>query len=122
MEQFLAENFPYIFLIYVVIYHGVIPIAKAVVEQYLPVKVSKMKSAEERQIEIEEKRADLREREVVAMEQIGKTMAIIETNQRHMGTNLQTIASSVNLGNQALMTLLDRQENRRKTDPPTTQE
>lgn len=77
----------------------------------------------DRQNDIEEKRIDLREREVVALEQIGKSLAIIDTRLQTLDKKTDLITTGLVTANQALAIMMDRVHRRRedfenKPSPP----
>lgn len=60
------------------------------------------------QMKQEEMRSSLREREVIAMEQISKALAVIETRLQQTEQKLELITTSLVTANQALAVMLDR--------------
>lgn len=79
----------------------------------------------EKQLEQEAKRSDLREREVVALEQIGKYLVIIDTRQQALDKKTDLLTTGLVTANQALAIMMDRVHRRREdflssaTPPPT---
>lgn len=68
----------------------------------------------ERQTEIEEKRIDLREREVIALEQIGKTLVMLDTRLQGSDRKLDLLTTGLVTANQALAIMMDRVHRRRE--------
>lgn len=79
-------------------------------------RLAQLKQAEER--EIEARRVDLREREVIALEQIGKSLIMIDTRIQGQEKQLDLLTTGLVTANQALAVMLDR-INRRREDYPT---
>ena len=71
-------------------------------------------AAIDKQIDQEEKRTDLREREVVAMEQIGKYLVIIDTRLQNMDKKSDLLSTGLITANQALSVMMDRVHRRRE--------
>jgi hypothetical protein len=74
----------------------------------------------ERQLELEEKRIDLRDREVVALEQIGKSLIVIDTRLQGLDHKTDLITTGLVTANQALAVMLDRAHRRREDFTPKT--
>jgi hypothetical protein len=74
------------------------------------------KLAMDRQVEIEEKRLDLREREVVALEQIGKTQVGMELRLQSLEKKTDLLTTGLVTANQALAIMMDRVHLRRRED------
>lgn len=70
--------------------------------------------AVQHQIELEEKRIDLREREVVALEQIGKSLVVIDTRLQGLDRKTDLITTGLVTANQALAIMMDRVHRRRE--------
>lgn len=68
----------------------------------------------ERQNELEEKRIDLREREVIALEQIGKSLVVIDTRLQAADRKEDLIITGLITANNALGIVLDRVHRRRE--------
>jgi hypothetical protein len=68
----------------------------------------------ERQVELEEQRIDLREREVVALEQIGKSLVVIDTRLQSLDRKSDLITTGLVTANQALSIMMDRVHRRRE--------
>lgn len=68
----------------------------------------------ERLDELEEKRIDLRDREVVALEQIGKSLVMIDTRLQGLDRKTDLITTGLVTANQALAVMLDRAHRRRE--------
>jgi hypothetical protein len=120
--EFILRNSPWVFLGYILI-KELSPVVSRVVEAVVPGQLAKRKLAEEktnelkqREVEIEEKRTDLRERQMIALEQMQRILIGLENNQRHVESTLQTISSAVASANQALIVVLDRNRQFRKED------
>lgn len=73
----------------------------------------------EKQIEQEAKRSDLREREVVALEQIGKYLVIIDTRQQALDKKTDLLTTGLVTANQALAIMMDRVHRRREDFLPS---
>lgn len=71
----------------------------------------------EKQMEQDRARLALREREVVALEQIGKSMIVIDTRLQSIEHKVDLLATSLVTANQALAVILDR-VNRHREDYP----
>lgn len=69
------------------------------------------------QVEQEKIRSSLREREVVALEQIGKSMVVIDTRLQNLEQKIDLLGHSLITANQALAVVLDR-VNRTREDYP----
>lgn len=67
------------------------------------------------QIEQERQRSILREREVIAMEQIGKMLATMDVRMQNQESKIDLLTASLVTANQALSVVLDR-INRRRED------
>lgn len=72
----------------------------------------------ERQIELEERRTDLRDREVVALEQIGKSLIVIDTRLQALDKKSDLMTTGLVTANQALAVMLDRAHRRREDFTP----
>jgi hypothetical protein len=72
----------------------------------------------DRQAEIEEKRIDLRDREVVALEQIGKSLIMINTRLESLDHKSDLMTTGLVTANQALAVMLDRAHRRREDFTP----
>ena len=112
---FFVQNSPYVFLVYVLI-KEFSPIVKAVLERVVPEKIAKAKNLLERQIELDEKSVDLRERETVAMENIQKHLFVIQNNQLHFSDETKVMIAGITAANQGIMVLLDRNKYYREED------
>lgn len=66
------------------------------------------------QMELEEQRIDLREREVVALEQIGKYLVILDTRLQSMDKKTDLLTTGLVTANQALAIMMDRVHRRRE--------
>jgi len=127
MEDFFLKNSPWFFLGYIVL-KEIFPLLNRIVDSMIPQRVARIKSAEEkanelreREISLDEKKTDLHEREVVAWEQIGKSLAIMQTNQDDMSEKLSSIMSATNLISQSMVVLLDRDRRQRQHSVEDTQ-
>lgn len=122
IDTFLIQNSPYIFIIYIVI-KELFPFLSKLVDSIMPNHIAKQKTIEEkanelkvRELELEEKKSDITERQTVAIEQMQRILANIETRQSHIENSLQTVSSAVATANQALVVVLDRAMLRRRED------
>lgn len=120
--NFLIENSPYLFIVYIVI-KELFPFLSKAIEVIMPGHIAKQKSVEQkanelkmRELELEEKKSDIAERQTVAIEQMQRILANIETRQSHIENSLQTVSSAVATANQALVVVLDRAMLRRRED------
>lgn len=98
---------------------GIIVPARASTKRLL---MEQQNKALERQLEIEEQRIDLRDREVVALEQIGKTLIVIDTRLQALDRKSDLLTTGLVTANQALAVMLDRVHRRREdfeTKAPT---
>lgn len=77
-------------------------------------KMDQQLAAIDKQIELEEKRTDLREREVVALEQIGKSLVVIDTRLQGLDKKSDLITTGLVTANQALAIMMDRVHRRRE--------
>jgi len=93
-----------------------LPILRGSILQLIPATIEKQKVLAENQQQLEVQRLDLREREIVALEQIGKTLLLLETGQRHAEEMSQGLASGLSTANQALTILLERNRHFRQED------
>ena len=73
----------------------------------------------ERAAEIEEKRIDLREREVIALEQIGKSLVVIDTRLQGLDKKSDLVTTGLVTANQALAIMMDRLHRRREDFQPS---
>jgi hypothetical protein len=93
----------------------------------VPARVSEKKLALEKEhmvidhaTELEEKRLDLRDREVVALEQIGKSLIMIEARLQNLDRKTDLMTTGLVTANQALAVMLDRAHRRREDYTPKT--
>ena len=112
---FFVQNSPYIFLVYVFI-KEFSPVVKAILEKVIPDKIAKAKNLLERQVELDEKSVDLRERETIAMENIQKHLFVIQNNQSHFSDETKVMIAGITAANQGIMVLLDRNKYYREED------
>jgi len=110
IEQFLAERSIWVFMFYIIVYHGIIPAWKL----YVPMKISKMKTLEERAIEAKEKELDIQERQLTIFEMMGKTLALVEMKQEIAQGGLNAIQSQLGTIQQSLVLLVDREREAHK--------
>lgn len=94
---------------------GIIVPARASEKKLL---MEQQNKALERQAEIEEKRIDLRDREVVALEQIGKSLIVIDTRLQALDRKSDLMTTGLVTANQALAVMLDRAHRRREDFTP----
>lgn len=106
-----------------VIIREVIPIIRSLLEKLLPERIKKIKTNEDRLIEIQEKDLDLKERAIAANETIAKVLIILEKNQIHMMSDINELEqhvrgmiSTLNVLSENLAVLLDRNMRLRTDD------
>ena len=75
-----------------------------------------MSPIDERMAEREDAYNDLREREVVALEQIGKSLILIEERQSLTNSGISAMSVSVIAMNQSMAVLIERHRAQRGTD------
>jgi len=116
MEEFFTTNTPYyIILMYIAIKEG-FPVIGMVFSKILPIKIAERKSNEDRIIELEEKRADLRERDTVAYESINRVIILLKNGQEHHAEETKTMMEGIASIGQGILVLLDRNREIRKGD------
>lgn len=108
MEDFFIKNSPWFFIAYILLREG-FPVLGRVLDRIIPERMRKQESQRERELALEEKKADIKEREVVALEQIGKGLAILQNNQEDIEERLSEIMSALRYTNQSLAVLIDRE-------------
>jgi|WetSurMetagenome_2_1015567.scaffolds.fasta_scaffold37235_2 hypothetical protein len=93
----------------------------------VPARVSEKKLALEQEhlaidhaTELEEKRLDLHDREVVALEQIGKSLIMIDARLQSLDKKTDLMTTGLVTANQALAVMLDRAHRRREDYTPKT--
>jgi hypothetical protein len=96
---------PFIFLLYIVLRDG-IPLFGRLLEKVVPQRMEQQERAAER-------KQDLEERHVVALEQIGKSLVLIENKQHQQEQVMSIVTTSLTAANQSLAILLDRSLQRR---------
>ncbi len=133
VEEFLVKNSYLAFIIYIVIKDG-IPLIKSILDKTIPASLARKKSAEEKanelkalELEQADRKIDVDERHIIALEQIGKTLIsqnadhklienMIRDNQSHNQAIFQTMSTNLAAANQGLVLLLDRNQRYRKAD------
>lgn len=114
-EELLVHYSPWVFFLYIIIKEG-IPIFGRLADKWYPERI-KQKEA------LNEKRMDIDEREVIALEQIGKSLHISENNQNHfrlalveLSASIKMVESNLSAVNTGLAVLLDRSIRFRRGD------
>lgn len=114
-EDVLVHYSPWIFFLYIIIKEG-IPIIGRLADKWYPERMEQKKA-------LDEKRMDIDEREVVALEQIGKALHIIENNQAHfrlalsdLDDTIKIIETNLSAVNAGLAVLMDRNIRFRRGD------
>ena len=91
-------------------------------EMVIPARAKQQEMKLEIDAEVEARRLDIQEREVIALEQIGKSLIAIETRLEQQDNKIDLLSASLVTANQALAVVLDRIQwrgmnlKRRKTD------
>ncbi len=87
-------------------------------ETYFPSKVKERQQEMAHKEELEERQLDLREREVAAMENIAKSLAVIDTRVQSVKHKLDLTTTSLITANQALAIIMDRTARKREDFQP----
>ena len=74
----------------------------------IPARAKQAEMKIEAEAEREARRLDIREREVIALEQLGKTLITIDTRMEQMDRKVDLLSASLVTANQALAVVLDR--------------
>jgi len=119
---FFKNNSPWFFLAYL-IWKGLEPSIRLLLETIVPARVKRLKSNEERMLEIQEKDLDVRDREVTVLEGFLKELVLIKNNQVNFGgrwnsldIKLTSLQSGISDANHVLGILRDRSLRRRDSD------
>jgi hypothetical protein len=108
----------YVLLSYLLIKEVLKPLMESLLPKILPLKFEQRKNQAQERLDQVAREQDLREREVTALEQIGKALVLLEHENVQMITLLQAIQSKQSDNHEMLRIITDRNSQRRKGDKP----
>lgn len=113
----IAEYGPMFIIIYLLVRDG-LPLVSNLLHKVMELIIPERSKERLRLLEIEKEKinvqTDLKEREIVALEMIGKNLAIIETRLQTQDKNISTMLVGISVANNALAVILDRVHRRRE--------
>lgn len=109
IELFMQKYGPWFFLAYILLKDGW-PVILRVFEKIIPAKIRENEKKLDAKIELENAEMDLREREIVTQEMIGKNLVIMNERLAFSEMNSRIIIESLEKTNQGMAILLDRRK------------
>lgn len=108
-----VERYGIWFIFVYLVFKDVVPPAAKVLEKWLPLAAKEKHEQIEAIHEEEAREKDLQERAVIAQEQIGRALVLIDARMTNLDSNQSMILAALTSANSSLAVLMDRRINKR---------
>jgi len=115
MWDFFLTNSPYIFITYILI-KELVPVLKSVLDRIVPGRIARIARRDEKEQERTDREIDLKEREIIVMEQFAKSQILMSERLNEFNRSMDALLYSQTTVNTSLSVLLDRDRRFRATD------